>query len=187
MAPHASAEPLTSDGATRPSLTGVISPLHGAPPAPGPLTDQALWARVARSARCADGVLDPDEWFPVSTHARAARQEAAAAIAVCTACLVRVECLVLSLQHWDIGRHGVWGGLVAADRAQLRDRLRVGRTGGRWITVVRDAGAADMSGRGNEAADRHNPTGQARPRMRGGPGRIGVTDAGRLAGRPARG
>jgi hypothetical protein len=62
-----------------------------------------------------------------------ARQEAAAAIAVCTGCLVRGECLVLSLRHWDLGQHGVWGGLVAADRARLRrglvaaDRARLRR------------------------------------------------------------
>lgn len=86
-------------------------------------TDQALWARVARHARCADGGLDPDEWFPVSAEAGRARQEAAAAIAICTACLVRGQCLALSLRHWDIGQHGVWGGLVAADRARLRRRL----------------------------------------------------------------
>jgi hypothetical protein len=77
-----------------------------------------------------------------------ARQEAAAAIAVCTACLVRGECLALSLRHWDIGQHGVWGGLVAADRARLRGRLRVGRTGG-GTAVIRDAGAAGMPGRGD--------------------------------------
>ena len=116
------------------------------PIASGPPTDQALWARVTRSARCADGALDPDEWFPVSEPARAARQEAAAAIAVCAACPVRGECLALSLRHWDIGRHGVWGGLVAADRAQLRARARAGRTGGRQIAIVRDVGAAGMSG-----------------------------------------
>jgi hypothetical protein len=33
---------------------------------------------------------------------------------------VRGHCLTLSLRHWDIGQHGVWGGLVAADRARLR-------------------------------------------------------------------
>jgi hypothetical protein len=30
------------------------------------LTDDALWARVARQARCADSGLDPDQWYPVS-------------------------------------------------------------------------------------------------------------------------
>jgi Transcription factor WhiB len=88
----------------------------------GPFTDQSSWARVIRRARCADGSLDPDQWFPVSAEAGKARQEAAAAIPVCTTCLVRVQCLALSLRHWDIGQHGVWGGLVAAECAAIRRR-----------------------------------------------------------------
>ena len=94
------------------------------PPVPVPFTGQAAWARVMRHARCADGSLDPDQWFPVSVEADKARREAAAAIAVCTSCLVRAQCLALSLRHWDIGQHGVWGGLVAAERAALRRRRR---------------------------------------------------------------
>jgi len=91
---------------------------------PAPFTDQPSWARVIRQARCADDSLDPDQWFPVSAMAGKARQEAAAAIAICTTCLVRAECLALSLRHWDIGQHGVWGGLVAAERAALRHGRR---------------------------------------------------------------
>jgi hypothetical protein len=86
------------------------------------LTDRALAAEVTTKARCADGTVDPDEWFPVSTEAEAARREAAGAIAICTACPVRGACLELSLRHWTIGQHGVWGGLVEADRAALRRR-----------------------------------------------------------------
>ena len=86
------------------------------------LTYGALAAEVTRMARCADGTLDPDEWFPVSTDAEAARREAADAITICMACPVRRACLELSLRHWTIGQHGVWGGLVAADRAALRRR-----------------------------------------------------------------
>jgi hypothetical protein len=82
-----------------------------------------LWAQVIAYARCTDSGLDPDQWFPVSVDPASARLEAAAAIAVCTSCLVRGECLVLSLRHWDIGQHGVWGGLVANDRMNLRRRL----------------------------------------------------------------
>jgi hypothetical protein len=99
------------------------------------LTGDALWARVARQARCADSGLDPDQWFPVSTEPARARQEAAAAIAVCTGCPVRALCLELSLRHWDIGQHGVWGGLVATDRAQLRRRWPGGHRG-RRVTAV---------------------------------------------------
>ena len=96
------------------------------------LTDDALWARVARQARCTDSGLDPDQWYPVSTEPAQARHEAAAAITVCTSCPVRAQCLELSLRHWDIGQHGIWGGLVAADRADLRRR----RPAGRRRTVV---------------------------------------------------
>jgi WhiB family transcriptional regulator, redox-sensing transcriptional regulator len=91
----------------------------------GPFTDQALWARVLRHARCADGTQDPEQWFPVSVQIEKARQEAAAAIAVCASCPVRAPCLALSLRHWDIGQHGIWGGLVAAERAALRPIARV--------------------------------------------------------------
>ena len=92
-------------------------------PVPGQVTDDGSWARVSRYALCADSGLDPDEWFPVSIEPARARHEAAAAIAVCTACLVRAQCLALSLLHWDIGQHGIWGGLVPGDRARLRDHI----------------------------------------------------------------
>ena len=114
------AQPVTSNAITSRLLTAAIPRDAVAPRVPGLFTDRALWALVERDARCADGGLDPDQWFPVSAEAGRARQEAAAAIAVCATCPVRGHCLTLSLQHWDIGRHGVWGGLVAADRAQLR-------------------------------------------------------------------
>jgi hypothetical protein len=87
-----------------------------------PLTDDALRARVTRQARCTDSGLDPDQWYPVSIEPAQARHEAAAAIAICASCPVRAQCLELSLRHWDIGQHGVWGGLVATDRAHLRRR-----------------------------------------------------------------
>ena len=95
------------------------------------LTDDALRARVARQARCADSGLDPDQWYPVSAEPAQARHEAAAAIAVCIGYPVRALCLELSLRQWDIGQHGVWGGLVATDRARLRRRRRVGHRGRR--------------------------------------------------------
>jgi len=86
--------------------------------------DQALRARVIRHARCADGSHDPEQWFPVSVETEKARHEAAVAIAICTSCPVRAQCLALSLRHWDIGQHGIWGGLVAAERAALRRLMR---------------------------------------------------------------
>ena len=95
------------------------------------LTDDALRARVAGQARCAGSGLDPDQWYPVSIEPARARQEAAAAIAVCAGCPVRAWCLELSLRHWDVGQHGVWGGLVATDRADLRRRRPAGHRGRR--------------------------------------------------------
>jgi hypothetical protein len=89
---------------------------------PATLTDEQLMGSVMSSlARCAGGAIDPDEWFPVSTTATAARAEAAHALAVCTVCPVRAECLELSLRHWrTIGRYGIWGGLVEAERGAAR-------------------------------------------------------------------
>jgi hypothetical protein len=109
MPPPAPSEPVTSDDAASRPLTAVTSPDHLAPPVPGPSAGQPSWARLIRHARCADAGLDPDQWFPVSAEADKARHEAAAAIAICSSCLVRSGCLALSLQHWDIGQHGVWG------------------------------------------------------------------------------
>lgn len=114
-------QPMTSKDAMNGAGTAASSPDRMAPIG-GRFTDPALWALVIRHARCADGGLDPDQWFPLSAEPDRARQEAAAAIAVCTACPVRGHCLTLSLWHWDIGQHGVWGGLIPADRARLRRR-----------------------------------------------------------------
>jgi hypothetical protein len=101
------------------------------------LSDGAIRAEIASRARCADSVLDPDEWFPVSADAETARREAADAIAVCTACPVRGACLELSLRHWTIGQHGVWGGLVAPERAALRRRrLDSAHNHGRVLSIL---------------------------------------------------
>jgi hypothetical protein len=111
-------------------LAGIVGPALGDVASwprrssdPGPVSDRESWAWVIRHALCADSRLDADEWFPVSAGAQGARDEAAAAIAVCQACPVRSQCLALSLRHWDVGQHGVWGGLVAAERAILRRRM----------------------------------------------------------------
>ena len=114
--------PMPADpGPTAHTLNGAAARLP-CPPPPVPFLDQALWARVIRYARCADSTLDPDQWFPVSAGADKARHEAAAAITVCSNCLVSTQSLELSLRLWDIGQHGVWGGLVAAERSAMRRR-----------------------------------------------------------------
>jgi hypothetical protein len=109
------------------SRTTAHAPTQGAgwppdEPAPAFVGDQP-WAQVIRQALCIDSSLDADEWFPVSTGVPEARREAAAAIAICQDCPVRSQCLALSLRHWDVGQHGVWGGMVAADRASLRRQM----------------------------------------------------------------
>ena len=113
-------------------------------------TDLPLWGKVIKYAGCAASGLDPEQWFPVSPEACKARQEAAAAITVCSACPVRAHCLELSLRHWDIGQHGVWGGLVAADRAHLRRK--------RHLSIAREAARAsspqiEMWQRGGQQAE----------------------------------
>ena len=118
-----------------------VSPADHTAPMPGRFTEPALWALVIRHAQCSDGRLDPDQWFPVSADPGQARQEAAAAIAICTTCPVRGHCLTLSMQHWDIGQHGVWGGLIAADRARLRRRIP--RRQEPWLVIEGGAGVMD--------------------------------------------
>jgi WhiB family transcriptional regulator, redox-sensing transcriptional regulator len=93
-----------------------------------PFPDQLLWGQVIRCASCATSRLDPEDWFPVNVEIGKARREAAAAIAVCITCPVRAQCLTLSLRHWDIGQHGVWGGMVPAERVALRRLLHVDAT-----------------------------------------------------------
>jgi hypothetical protein len=89
---------------------------------PASLTDEQLTGCVMSPlARCSVTAIDPDEWFPVATTAAAARAEAARALALCVVCPVRAECLELSLRDWRaVGRHGIWGGLVEAERAAVR-------------------------------------------------------------------
>jgi Transcription factor WhiB len=98
---------------------------------------EVSWAFVRERAQCAVSALDCDEWFPVSKQTAQARREAAAAIAVCAACPARAECLALSLADWKIGQHGIWGGLVAAERAVLRQ-----------MTFHDSGGGPHLAGRG---------------------------------------
>ena len=88
-----------------------------------------LWQLVAARGLCARVGADPDQWYPVSASAAAARREAAGAIAVCAACTVRVHCLELALRYWSVGQHGVWGGTVPAERAALRRALSKSQAG----------------------------------------------------------
>ena len=84
------------------------------------MSDRILCLRVMERGACSTSRLSPDDWYPVSTAAEDARQEAADAIAVCAACRVRAECLELAVRNWAVGQHGVWGGTVPAERERLR-------------------------------------------------------------------
>jgi len=100
------------------------------------VTDRVPWRIVAQAA-CSTSGLSPDDWYPVSVPAEAARREVAGAIAVCAACRAREECLELALRNWAVGQHGVWGGAVLAER----EELRVGRVAqlARVLARKRDA------------------------------------------------
>jgi WhiB family redox-sensing transcriptional regulator len=87
------------------------------------VSDRILWLLMVERGACSVSGLSPDDWYPVSAPAEAARREAAGAIAVCAGCPVREECLELALRNWAVGQHGVWGGTVPAER----ERLRTGR------------------------------------------------------------
>ena len=91
---------------------------------------QSRWAEVIRNARCAREAADPDLWFPVSATTTAARREAEEAIATCRRCPVQTQCLELSLRHWSIGQHGIWGGLLPVERAVIRRLLVHEQAGG---------------------------------------------------------
>jgi WhiB family transcriptional regulator, redox-sensing transcriptional regulator len=87
------------------------------------MSDRVLWLLMVERGACSTSGLSADDWFPVSAPTEAARREAADAIAVCSGCRVREECLELAVRNWAVGQHGVWGGTVPAER----ERLRAGR------------------------------------------------------------
>ena len=111
-------------------------------------SDAALWLLMVERGACSTSELSADDWYPVSTSAEAARREAAGAIAVCSGCPVREECLELALRNWAVGQHGVWGGTIPAERERLRaarvtQLTRVlARNRGADLAARRDAGRA---------------------------------------------
>jgi hypothetical protein len=64
-------------------------------------------------------------------------------------CPVRAECLELSLRHSStMGRPGIWGGLVEADRAAARRRWLAGTEVTAWLRSL-GPNAAPESRRGH--------------------------------------
>lgn len=106
------------------------------------ISDGALWQLMVERGACSTSGLSADDWYPVSAPAEAARREAAGAIAVCSGCRVREECLELSLRNWAVGQHGVWGGTVPAER----ERLRAARVTQLTRVLARNRGA-DLAAR----------------------------------------
>jgi WhiB family transcriptional regulator, redox-sensing transcriptional regulator len=92
---------------------------------------------IYQHGRCASSRVDPDQWFPVAQDTAKAREEAAEALAVCAACPVRAECLEFALRHSSgFGGHGVWGGMVEADRRALRLTRLEGSTAGQCLAAL---------------------------------------------------
>lgn len=85
----------------------------------------SLWVLVTSAASCARSGRHPDNWFPASSNVTEARAEAAEAIEICGGCPVRDFCLDLSLRDQTLSQHGVWGGLVAAERQSLSGHFAV--------------------------------------------------------------
>lgn len=78
------------------------------------LVTHGQW-RSAAACRSAD----PELFFPVSASGPA-REQAAAAKAICAACRVRRECLAFAVRTGQL--HGVWGGTTEEERAAARRR-----------------------------------------------------------------
>ncbi len=134
--------------------------------APAELTDRELLQDVTSPlARCTGGAIDPDDWFPVTADMQKARAQAARAIALCAVCPVRAECLELSLRHWQgAGRHGVWGGLVEAERSMLRPQWLAGVAVAALLPVRddRERREQDRFLRGEHGRDQHPRGGHPR-------------------------
>jgi WhiB family transcriptional regulator, redox-sensing transcriptional regulator len=121
------------------------------------MNDRALWLLMVKRGACSTSELSPDDWYPASASAEAARREAAGAIAVCGACRVREECLELALRNWAVGQHGVWGGTVPAER----ERLRAARVAQLTRVLARNRGIGPAVSRdADRAASLSPPCGQ---------------------------
>jgi len=130
---------LTGSRLTEPERVGLRVAVDAAgqgrrPPtvALGRLLEAAPWATtavtgldetVSEGAGCVHA--DPETWFPPagdnddgSPELRA--QERRRAGRLCAGCPVAAPCLALSYALGATGVHGVWGGLSAADRRELR-------------------------------------------------------------------
>ena len=69
---------------------------------------------------------NPDLWFPESPNGRASRvtklniaNEIQTAVGICNSCPSKSECLQEGMKNENIA-NGIWGGLLAGERVELR-------------------------------------------------------------------
>jgi WhiB family redox-sensing transcriptional regulator len=98
------------DNAFIPVTATGLTPVHEL--LPHPKIPLGSW--VSR-ARCATAGIDPEIFFPP----RGPRKDSTAK-AICATCPVRRECRQYALKASE--EHGVWGGLNAAEREDLKRR-----------------------------------------------------------------
>jgi Transcription factor WhiB len=152
--------------ASVPGPAGRLDRLHRDPAA---LTDRQLTDLLTSPlAGCAGPGMDPDVWYPVARGERA-RVQAAQAIAVCSHCAVRLDCLEMSMRQWAAGgQHGIWGGLLESERVTVYAAWQAG-------APVARLPAADAAGR--SLADRRGGAVARLADRRRGPARIAAATA----------
>jgi WhiB family redox-sensing transcriptional regulator len=86
----------------------------------GEARSSQAWRRLASCSG-----LDPEIWYPIGT-------DGADAIAICSQCSVRIDCLEWALEHNE--RDGIWGGVSARRRQRIRSDARI-RSSPRTVTA----------------------------------------------------
>lgn len=69
---------------------------------------------------------DPDWWFDYSEESGALCEKSAytkMAISICNRCDALEDCRAFAIQYSDL--HGVWGGLVPANRTRIRNNMGI--------------------------------------------------------------
>lgn len=84
---------------------------------PANLTDRSWTEKAACKG------FDPNMWFEAVINDIDMREMNALAQSICHSCGVRARCLEYSL-HYE--RYGIWGGLTASDRDQIRRKRNIG-------------------------------------------------------------
>lgn len=91
-----------------------VDPIQLGVPGSEPVDEDDARDGWRADARCAQ--IDPELMFPES------REDNDRAKAVCSSCTVTEQCLTWALAHDE--RFGVWGGLTAAERLELKTKRK---------------------------------------------------------------